>query len=740
MAKSATAQIYMPNGERIEFTLDGLAMADQMEKLIKISAELLKTWDVNNKSANESLQELSEEATTTSDKIKGLGKNVTSGTKNISSSLENLEKVFSPIASGQWRLSMEKIPDSITKMSFWIGAAVGSLSGYADTIKDSLQRGVSGNVFDIAIAAKTAGLSVGEFNKALGETGGSFAALGTGATNGAKQFGLLVGEVRGATKSVGNLGMSNDQLAMLTAQQVKVAVAQGFKGRQAQEVVVKNSRMLGEELDNLANRTGKSTLELAQAAAKLAQDPIVANFVRSAKSGSQEVSSAVQTFTASLKGIFGEQGEQIAKDALQSALSGLPMVVTQTGKNMVLAGSGIYNEIERQAQAASRGEKVTEADRARLREMIISETKSRSAELNQFAMLGGAVGESAKQLLAMANEAENYNSSENIKRREQDKTAQEFNAAVRDLQANMQALTIPFLKLLNNIDWGTFISVIGSVIGALNSVLGAVGGFVDKLFQWIPGLENAHGILATVVGGLLGFGAVIVGAMGIWRLLSKTSASLAGDFISMQMSIKKFVAYTQIALEMNKNIHFGNKAKYSKMENLKAAGYMLAGEAAYGYGKLSSGGRLARFGKGLSAAAIAGGVANTAAGAVGEDTTAGKALGVMGTAASWGSMGMMFGPKGALVGAVAGGLFAGFEKFFGNKDEQSAKDELQKEQLSAAEKAEKDYKDTLAQSQQMLQELRAIREESGYSNQISARGVSYQASTERKISNLQFNT
>jgi hypothetical protein len=733
MAKSATAQIFMPNGERIDFTLDGLAMADQMEKLIRISSDMLKAAGGSSTGGNNKqlvikrrLEEAKEREAKASEELAEDLENNSKKAKSFGDAVEELDKVFSPLVSGNWRFAFKSVPGMATKLSLGVGAAVGSLTGYADTIKDSLQRGVSGNIFDIAIAAKTAGLSVGEFNKALGETGGSFAALGSGATSGAKQFGLLVGEVRGATKSVGNLGMSNDQLAMLTAQQVKVAVAQGFKGRQAQEVVVKNSRMLGEELDNLANRTGKSTLELAQAAAKLAQDPIVANFVRSAKSGSQEVSSAVQTFTASLKGIFGEQGEQIAKDALQSALSGLPMVVTQTGKNMVLAGSGIYNEIERQAQAASRGEKVTEADRARLREMIISETKSRSAELNQFAMLGGAVGESAKQLLAMANEAENYNSSENVKRRAQDKTAQEFNSAVRDLQANMQALTIPFLKLLNNIDWGAFISVIGAVVGGLNAIFNAIGSLVDGIFQFIPGLENVHGVMATLVGGLLGLGAVIVGAVGMYKLLTFASGNLASSFKNLQAA----------AIKLSATI---NNIKSNPYDAGKRAGQTVGGW--YDTSTKSKAGKVAgRVVKGLGAAAVVGGLTNAAAGAVGEDTTAGKALGVLGTAASWGSMGMMLGPKGAIAGAVLGGIYGGFEKFFGNKDEQSAKDELQKEQLSAAEKAEKDYKDTLAQSQQMLQELRAIREESGYSNQISARGVSYQASTERKISNLQFNT
>lgn len=766
MVDSVLGRGVMPDGTRFEFSLDGLATSNQIDKLIKLSAELLKTWDADNKAAQKALDNLSGVLKPNNDNFKTLSKNVKASSDTFDEfdkHSRNLSDTFSLLSRGKFKSSFNEIPSIAISLASGVGTAVGSLVGYADQIKDSLQRGVSGNIFDIAIAAKTAGLSIGEFNKALAESGGSFAALGMGATDGAKQFGVLVGSVRDATKSVGNLGLSNDQLALLTAQQVKIAVAQGFKGKQAQELVTRNARTLGDELDNLANRTGKSVLELAQAASKLGQDPIVANFIRSAQSGGKEISAAAQAFAANLKGVFGDQGEQIAKDALQSAMSGLPMVVTQTGKNLVLASSGIYTEIERQAQAAARGEKQTEADRARLRDMIINEVKARNTELNQYAMMGGSVGESAKQLLAMANEAENYNTAESVKRREQDKIAQQFNASIREMQASFQELLIPVFKLLNNLGLQYTIKVIAGAIGV-------VADFFEYLGKGIDAVLGFSGAFPAVIGTILGLGAVITGSVAVFKLLQGASTSLVGVFSALYKSVQALIALVNKKVESTFGYPDldtdprgkGNRARrraeemqrkrerIGKAEEYRKQGYspaealeraradQTAADAAAAKSSRSKG-MLGKVGKGLGYAALAGGVADVASNAVGRETTTGKTLGVIGSTAQYASLGMMAGPWGAAIGGAFGAALGIWQNFLSNEEDKSAKDELQDQQATASERALKEQMATLEQNRQMLAELRAIREEAGYGNQINARGVSYAASSERKLSNMQFN-
>jgi hypothetical protein len=135
-------------------------------------------------------------------------------------------------------------------------------------------------------------------------------------------------------------------------------------------------------------------------------------------------------------------------------------------------------------------------------------------------------------------------------------------------------------------------------------------------------------------------------------------------------------------------------------------------------------------------AAIAGGHEETAKVL---DVT-GSALSMAGTGAMLGTM--IGGPVGTAVGAALGGVAGGLVSVWKNylsEESASVAKTMEEQQLSAAEKREKENRDALDANRKMIEELKAIREEAGYGNQINARGVSYQASTERKIADLRFN-
>lgn len=551
MADSIKATGRILGNDMFEFTMDGMATASQMERLIKLTAEYtdkvtkgkseLAKAEKEQANAVNKLTDATEEATKSTSKL-------TKKNEDLYDSIDNLDKVTS-FFKGNFKSASHGISTFSVALSTGVGTLFGALSGYADQLQSGLQRGISGGIMDFAIAAKTGGVNLQSFSKALEESGGGFASLGTGATEGAKNFGALIGSVRGATASVGNLGLSNDQLALFTAQQVKVAVSQGFKGKAAQEVVIKNSKALGDELDTLANRTGKSVLELTQAAIKLAQDPIVANFVQTAKNGGAQISKAAQQFGASLRGIFGEAGDAIASDALKTALGGLPLVITQTGKNMITASSAVYSELERQAKIVKNGGDITAADQEKLRDTVLKEVKARGTELRMLANFEGQAGDGARQLLALAVQAEFYASEAGAQRREEDKRAQAFNSSMNQLKANMQALSIPILKLINGIPWDYFIKTLNVFVDTLSFLMRPF----TKLGEILSLGFDKFGIsLGSVLSVVVGLGsAVLVAKTGI-ELFAKAFTSITGISKGLNGSLGSATTATdkfKIALE-----------------------------------------------------------------------------------------------------------------------------------------------------------------------------------------------
>lgn len=530
-------------GDRVDFTLNGLSTAAQMERLLKLTAELIKQKDPNNKRAASELKNLTTQSQNLNTAFNDLQGSTEKTTKRFDSIVDDLEGVFRPLMSGNFSLALRTVPGTAAKFAVGVGLAVGALTGYADKLKEGLQIGVAGNVFDLAIAAKSAGINMQDFTKALVESGGSFAQLGDGATSGAKQFGLLVDSVRTATAGVGNLGMNNQEMAIFTAKQLKIAIGQGFRGRQAQEAVITSSRGLSEELDMLAFRTGKNVMKLAESAMKLAQDPLVSNFVARAKQGGQQISDSVKEFAAGLSAMFGESGEQLAGDAVKSAMTGLPMLITESGRNLMMASQNVYAELERQAAIVRRGGQITEEDRQRLKAIVEQEVKVRGQQLEQFVMMGGPLGEASKRILEMAQQARSYNTDASKEKRAREKTAQEFNAEIRKLQASLQQLLIPFLKGLNAVDFTGFFEVLNFGVNMLKDFLNGLGiifetfGDVFKIFG--VNLEGTGDMLSKVMGIGLGLIAVLTTATAASKLLSYSKDKLAGGFMSLLGSLTK---------------------------------------------------------------------------------------------------------------------------------------------------------------------------------------------------------
>ena len=767
------------------FSLDGISTSKQMEKLIALTEDMVKK--VVGKDA-ESLKEQQAQTRAVEDSTDAI-ESETEARKDSTAEWRKTTQFVNNIFHGRFGLALDDSSKGLAAFAGTVGFLYAKLENYGDALGEGLKRGVAGSTFDLAIAAKSAGVKIETFTKALAESGGGFASLGDNATDGAKQFGGLVKNVRRATADVGNLGMDLNEMAVFTAQQTKTAIQQGFKGKAAQDVVIRNSRELGKELDVLASRTGKSVMELAQAAMKLSQDPIVANFVRSMRGGGREVSASIQSFAASMRGLFGEEGDKLAQDALQSAISGLPLAITDTGKNMILAGSGIYEELERQARKARSQEKITEQDQERLRDLVMKEVKGREQELAVLAQIPGAAGDSARALLKMADQAEFYNSEEGKRDRRRADSAKQFNAELRTLQASLQEMLIPLLKAINTIDWAAVFQVISYIPRKIGEAMDFLGGIIKSLPEPLvdvfsivgSGLSTFGGIIigAGVLLGLLAVGAKLVnGALGLLgKGLGVLGVTTLPTYISKYAIVNKALDSFTAALmragtaakidgtggvdrpqrnRRGKNTPGPNTAKNTSGPNpadIPAAQRKASGqdfpsklpENAKG-GTVSAGGISSKLSKGLGISAVAAIASDVASDMLGRDTFMGKWADVLGTTAGFAGTGAALGTLGlgfgAIPGAIGGGL-AGFgtsmyKNFFSDSAGSMSSD-------IAAQAAEGDnpvLKAQLASIEQQKKtndQMAELINEQAISNRLASMGLGKDDDLARRISGISFN-
>lgn len=507
MADSPTIQGNYPDGSIFKFSLDGVTTHAQMERLIKLTGTLAKKFTKNDPAEKERIELLEK-----GNKLyKEQGKQQRETNKEFDKFQDSLESAsaVTGLFKGHLLSSIRAFDTPLAKMAAGMGGVVAGLMNYADDLRPALQRGIAGGVLDFAVSAKGAGLTLGEFNKALAATGGTFTQLGDGATGGSKAFGRLVNDVRLATASVGNLGMSNEQLAEFTGQQLKIAVQQGLKGKQAQDSVIRTTKTLGTEFDNLADRTGKTIQEMAEAAAKLVSDPTVSSFLATLGKGADKASSAMQAVGANMTAMFGKTGEKFANEAAQAAASNLPLAFSKMGQQMAGFAPALYGETERQMKRAAAGFMPTEQDRKKMLDAALEAERTQGDSLRAMAAMGGEAGEAAKNILAMAQEARGYNSDANKEKRAREKAAQEFNSEVNKLSANLNQLAVPFLQLLNGIDWTMMFQVLNGFASVVK--------FALKPLEWLGSILGATGA-GTLIGGFLGLvtvGTLLVSGFGM---------------------------------------------------------------------------------------------------------------------------------------------------------------------------------------------------------------------------------
>jgi len=158
---------------------------------------------------------------------------------------------------------------------------------------------------------------------------------------------------------------------------------------------------------------------------------------------------------------------------------------------------------------AAQGFTPSEEDRKRMRESALEAERTMGEQLRVYSKSNDAAGQAAREILAMAQEARSYNTDANVEKRKREKAAQDFNSEVNKLSANMNQLMVPFLQLLNGIDWTFMFQVLNGFAATIKTLLTPL--------EWLGKLLGASGI-GTVVGGFLGLltvGSLLVSGFGL---------------------------------------------------------------------------------------------------------------------------------------------------------------------------------------------------------------------------------
>lgn len=533
MADRVTLEGNYPTGEVFKFTLDGASTYDQMQRLIDLTATMAAKFSKRDPEERKRIEELrtnTAEIEKSTEAVEDLGFKVDTTGKAINA-LNSVTQVFSGNLTALSTI-MRDVKDPFIQAGTASLTMAKALLNYSDWLRPALQRGIGGAVLDFAVYAKSAGMSMENFSKLLEASGGAFTQLGDTPNQAAKNFAVLINEVRAATESTGNLGMSQMELAGWTTEQLKIAVFQNMRGKAAQDRVISVSKELSEQFQELAQRTGKSTKELAEYAAKLVMDPTISNFIATMAKGGDDVSKAMQVFGSSMGALFAKQGEELANVAAKTAVAGVPLFTDALGAEIFRVMPNFYQNLQEISRKARLGIELKPDELKAFKRSFESEYEYRQKWLAFMEATGTAEQKAAvARVQAMYQQSRNYNEAEIRRRRQQADAAQKFNAEVNKLRATLHQLTVPFLEMLNTIDWAGVMSILTGAAGAVKFI---VEFLINPLAKAVEGSK-----FGEIFGFLLGLGAVASVLLSAFKILTKVITPLAGLFSGLGAALGK---------------------------------------------------------------------------------------------------------------------------------------------------------------------------------------------------------
>ena len=248
-----------------------------------------------------------------------------------------LEGMFAGVA-GRLMSILGPLAPLVTAFSASLGLATAAAvklyevwqQGAQTTIKafGSGLAGLATTALSFAISAKTAGLTLEQFNKAIADSGNMAGMLDENIRNSGQRFADGAKKYLDSAKKANFYGQNIEQLMASYSRSVMMVGQAGLTGADAQRTAERMAEDQARELYRLAQTTGKSVDELNSAFDQLYRnDMFRAAQQRMLAAGERKAAQELETFGKTLAAIGGQFAGQITNELEYAALGGFDPTV-----------------------------------------------------------------------------------------------------------------------------------------------------------------------------------------------------------------------------------------------------------------------------------------------------------------------------------------------------------------------------------------------------------------------------
>lgn len=367
--------------------------------------------------------------------------------------------------------------------------------------------GFSSNLGDSATVAGRAGVSLNEFYKAVGQTEGTYRALGTSAMEAAKNFGTLQSSVR---STYGTFGMSNGDMAEATAGYVKLVAQTGLRGQAATEAASEAYGKSMEQMRKISIATGVSFGKLQGTMKDLIASPIIIAGINKFGTTTEQATERLAKGAAGFEAVFGKLGADLYKQMAEAEAAGLSIINTTLGAELApFTDLGALTKFNKMMQDGSG----TAAEMAEAQRTFLQATDANLPTLRLLAQQGNAA---AAQLLQLYNSTKQTTimSQAELDGLASKKRAEEGMLTVQNkISAAYNNLTAKLFGFLDVIPSEAF-EALGSILGGAIEVVGYFATGLAAVVKWVGPIVGGLAAVVGVIAAVANFGAMVATATG----------------------------------------------------------------------------------------------------------------------------------------------------------------------------------------------------------------------------------